>query len=318
MWQGGSSSSNKAGPRQRGKLAGGQAPKGQLCASQNFTFTQQYGPYTSCGHLKAPVSAGFVSADGVSRSEALLTSIEVKGCSAAAAKAKMRVKVPAAAMAAATTTTTSSRMRVAHKAPIDAAPIEQAADASIEGGHEVLPPAARRGSSCVRQPWFWKHCMLPTLPGDPACDVIMTALPGGQGPRTPFFPYRKAPQVKRTYRQLMVMPKKTGNVIVDLHFQAAKVFIAAQLNHLSGVTMPEAVSQAYVLLGRDYFSVYDDRSASVELVSRPKVLEQVAAAAKVLADFTSGRYPQLPTCAAALEEQHKQHKQGQQAKRSVD
>jgi hypothetical protein len=140
--------------------------------------------------------------------------------------------------------------------------------------------------------------MLPDLPGEAACDVIITSLPGGQGPRTPFFPYRKSPKIRRTYRQLLVAPKKTGNRIVDLHFYAAKVFIATQLNQYAGVAMPRLVRAAYLQLGRDYFSVYDDRSAAELLPSKPDVLQQVAAAAKVLADFTGGKLPGLPTCAS--------------------
>jgi hypothetical protein len=150
--------------------------------------------------------------------------------------------------------------------------------------------------------------MLLDMPGEAACDVIITSLPGGQGPRTPFFPYRKSPAIRRTYRQLMVAPKKTGNKIVDLHFAAAKVFIAAQLNQYAGVVMPPLVRAAYVKLGREYFSFYDDRSAAQVLPAKPELLQQVAAAAKVLADFTGGKLPGFSTCAAV--KQQARHRRG--------
>jgi hypothetical protein len=112
----------------------------------------------------------------------------------------------------------------------------------------------------------------------------------------------------------MVAPKKTGNKIVDLHFSAAKVFIAAQLNQYAGVVMPPLVRAAYVQLGREYFSVYDDRSAAQVLPAKPEVLQQVAAAAKVLADFTGGRLPGFPTC-AAVKQQARQKRPAAQAKK---
>lgn len=106
----------------------------------------------------------------------------------------------------------------------------------------------------------------------------------------------------------MVAPKKTGNSIVDLHFQAARVFIAAQLNNYAGVGMPDKVREAYMQLGREYFSVYDDGMAAVELPSKPELLQKVAAAANVLAAFTSGKWPGIPTC-AALQQQMRKHRQ---------
>jgi hypothetical protein len=95
--------------------------------------------------------------------------------------------------------------------------------------------------------------------------------------------------------------------VVDLHFHAARVFIAAQLNHYAGVGMPDEVREAYVQLGRDYFSVYDDRLAAVQLPSKPEVRQKVAAAANVLAAFTSGKWPGVPAC-AALQQQMRKHK----------
>jgi hypothetical protein len=110
----------------------------------------------------------------------------------------------------------------------------------------------------------------------------------------------------------MVAPKKSGNAVVDLHFWAARVYIAAQMNQFAGVALPADVQQAYAQLGRDYFSVHDDRSAAQALPSKPKLQQQVAAAAQVLADFNSGKYPGLPTCAAWKEQQPKRQQGRQQ------
>lgn len=154
---------------------------------------------------------------------------------------------------------------------------------------------------CVHQPWFWKQCMLQRLTAADAaaCGVITKRLPGGLGPKTPFFPYQKAPRVRRTYRQLMVMPKKTGNALVDLHFLAAQLYISTQMNQFWGVQLPHDVKKAYAQLARDYFRVYDDKSVTQQLPQLPRLHQQVAHATRVLADFNRGKYPGLPTCAAA-------------------
>lgn len=312
----------------------GEVPAGRLCRPAAFNFTRQFGPFATCRHMSAHVKAGFSTPDGVSRSETLLTGLQVTGCSN---KGGAAAKVQAASGGAAAAKQGSSNMRLAKQQRavkhavksaaatgpggkaavgsslgISKAAVKKLAAAAAVAVSAVSTPFVPPRGSCVYRPHFWKHCMLGDLPTThPACDVIAASLPGGLGPRTPFFPYRKQPQIKRTYRQLMVAPKGTGDQHVDEHFAAAKVYIAAQLNQFAGVTMPERVREAYVQLGRDYFSVYDDRSAAQLLPSQPQVQRQLAAAARVLADFVGGKHPGLPTCAALQAQQIKQHKHKQ-------
>lgn len=300
--------SGQRGKHKPGKLVAGQLPKGTLCQPQSFSFTRQFGPYSKCGQTTARVSAGLLTAAGVARSQALLTTLDVTGCSGGSSSSSRGSKQGAAA-----DTPVSSRMRLAKASRSSKATSKTS---KLGGRHTTSaavlsradPPEKLAPGGCVYQPWFWKHCMLPDLPGEAACDVIVTSLPGGQGPRTPFFPYRKSPKIRRTYRQLLMMPKKTGNRIVDLHFYAAKAFIATQLNQYAGVAIPRLVRAAYLQLGREYFSVYDDRNAAELLPARPEVLQQVAAAAKVLADFTGGKLPGLPTCAAVKKQAKSQRR----------
>jgi hypothetical protein len=158
----------------------------------------------------------------------------------------------------------------------------------------------------------------PAPDDDPACAVVSQSLPGGLGARTPFFPYRRAPLVKRTYRQLMVAPRKTGNALTDLHFRAAQVYIAAQMNAFWGVAMPPAVRAAFNQLGQHYLAIYDDRSAAQRLPQLPELKQQVEVAVSLLADFSAGRLPGLPTCAAArvaLKEEQQQQQQARKKKK---
>jgi len=292
-------------------VVAGTAPRGRICASKTFNFTQQYGPYNSCGHWKAHMSAGFVPADGISRSEALMTDVTVSGCGGTANVSDITGATVQSAAAA------GSHLRLSKHQQRHRQRWQQQRRTSTDAAGAAAAAVMLKNGSCVRQPWFWKHCFLVLSsgrsPAHPECIVILTALPGGKGPRTPFFPYRKGAMVRRTYRQLMVMPKKTGNAIVDLHFQAAKVYIAAQLNHFAGVVMPVAVREAYVQLGRGHFAVYDDRRAAKELHMKPELQRQVFKAANVLADFVGGKLPGLPTCAAL----QKQLKHDQQTKQGL-
>lgn len=322
----GSAASNSKAHKQ-GKLLSGQLPKGLLCAPREFSITRQFGPYDTCRHRNAQVTAGFETTDGVARQEILLIALDTVGCKGS--RGAVGTAAAAAAAAGMAKTPPKPPGSKATSAAVAIAAVQPSrSQHSSSSGSDRNSTAVGRGSrvvsavagssqpprgSCVYQPWFWKHCMLPDLHNEPVCAVVNTSLPGGQGAKTPFFPYRKYTMVRRTYRQLMVAPKKTGNRIVDLHFFAAKVFIATQMNHHAGVAMPDRVREAYVLLGRQYFSVYDDRSAAEELPHKPEVQQRVAAAAQVLAAYTSGKHPGLPTCAAV--QRRGKPKQGQLAVR---
>jgi hypothetical protein len=133
--------------------------------------------------------------------------------------------------------------------------------------------------------------------------VIDQRLPGGRGSATPFFQLRNSP-VKHTYGSILLAGSSGSSSIGSSKgddasskagsaelIRIAQSYVAAQLNQLSGVVMPQEVRQAQVTLAAKYFSVVDGRGSV-----KQELQQKAAAADAVLSSFNRGKMQGIPSC----------------------
>lgn len=147
-------------------------------------------------------------------------------------------------------------------------------------------------AQCVRTLSFWRSCVTAAAKPAPACAIIQTALPGGRGAATLFFPHQ-AQGVKHTYKAVLTASTSTGQPRLDAYLRAAQAYIVAQLNRKSGVEAPAAVQRAQALLASRYFGAVHAQAALPRELQR-----QVTAAVVLLELFGRGRLRGMPACAS--------------------
>lgn len=145
---------------------------------------------------------------------------------------------------------------------------------------QQLPAGGPMGANCVSPVHFWKNCIHREPEQQNGRCSVVNKLPAG--PLTPFFPQ---PGVKhnRHYKGVMGKATSTGNRPVDMWFKAAQILVATQLNELSGVVLPQTVTDAVSLIG----SVVGTTSTTPPSINMQ--LPGLAPAINLLEMFNSGQ-----------------------------
>ncbi|WIA17735.1 hypothetical protein OEZ85_009250 [Tetradesmus obliquus] len=268
-----------------------------ICSSSTHSMTASFGPFKACGTLQAVLVSSIRDSSGKLTHSIHTTRINVVGCNAArlaAATAQISSFLPPGT------------------ALYTAYPENNNKNNSVAAGAAAAKPAAvairaaaqaEPGQPCVRGPSFWRACVAaatgssssssssskPLVVADEACLVIDQRLPGGRGPGTPFFQL-KSSQTKHTYGSILVSDSSSSKAS-SVFFKIAQSYVAAQLNQLSGVSLPPDVRQAQVTLAVKFFSVVTENSTVKKELAR-----KAAAAEAVLSRFNRGEMPGAPAC----------------------
>lgn len=143
-----------------------------------------------------------------------------------------------------------------------------------------LPAGGPMGANCVSPVHFWKNCIHREPEQQNGRCAVVNKLPAG--PLTPFFPQ---PGVKnnRHYKGVMGKATNTGNRPVDMWFKAAQTLVATQMNEMSGVVLPQTVTDAVSLVG----SIVGTTSSTPPTINMQ--LPGLAPAINLLEMFNSGQ-----------------------------
>ena len=140
-----------------------------------------------------------------------------------------------------------------------------------------------RAADCVRPPSYWPKC---DIEHDAKCAGGWGLLPGGRGRATLFFPLSNQ-RSTRTYDKVLALPPPANTTASrKAYSSAAKHFVAAQLNFLSGARLPgEDLQQAY-----DGVSDYLSTTAEGTVVPKERAVV-LATHTGMLARYNNGTLP---------------------------
>jgi hypothetical protein len=140
-----------------------------------------------------------------------------------------------------------------------------------------------RAADCVRPPSYWPRC---DVEHDDKCASGWGLLPGGRGRATLFFPLSNQ-RSARTYGAVLAPPPPSNVTAArKAYSSAARQFVAAQLNFLSGARLPgEELQAAY-----DGVSGYLASSAEGAVVPKERAAV-LTTHTTVLARYNNGTLP---------------------------
>jgi hypothetical protein len=150
-------------------------------------------------------------------------------------------------------------------------------------GCDLYAPAKTADADCVKPPHWWHKC---SLLGDDKCNTGWTLLPGGKGKGTLFFP-KPNERSARNYTAMLVSPHEVLlNEARRVYQEAAKQFVAAQLNFLSGARLPTVeLQETFDALG-SFLSTSSEGTAADE-----QTVSAIAAQADLLGAYNNGTLP---------------------------
>jgi hypothetical protein len=141
-------------------------------------------------------------------------------------------------------------------------------------------------ADCVHPPKWWKAC---DASGDDKCAAGWTLLPGGKGKSTLFFP-KPNQRSDRDYAGMLdaAADDAAMSAARATFIGAAKQFVAAQLNFLSGARLPSVELQEAF----DSVSSFLSTSSENSPLSEDQV-EAVASQTDLLAQYNNGTLPSI-------------------------
>lgn len=316
----------KTGPGHvEGTLVAGTRPGGRICGSQSFTYTVRFGPFPKCGAFKvrARARAARVDLGGAGEGDSSTPVGQRGGCGLwrrqlasgpldAAAVGVQEPHSPACGHDCTLVGPTSPQSDCPPTPPSQAVNVAGVAFNGTGGSASAtsslpvnvvgcnLYTDLARAADCVSPASYWAKCSL-AGGADAKCSGGWSMLPGGKRRATPFFPRDgEDAGTARTYAMALVGGQAAGaGEGARAYASAAREYIAAQLNFLSGARLPAGELQdAYDALAAFLGSaVADGSGVDTEHVRAAEVVTGLLA--QYNAGTLAASYGAPKRCAAA-------------------